>query len=131
MAFLNARGGITDVLLVDPGEARAHLVEVRVSAINEDDSQNAPVAIEAESVELDLAPEYQLAQVLFGTLAESLGFLRRINPAQAYAQQLVAWRQDFARIAIGDTDYDAGDWHLLAESAVEQQEAKQCDKRQS
>jgi hypothetical protein len=58
----------------------------------------------AVSVKFDLAPEYELAQMLFRSLAECLGFLRRVNPVQPYAEQLVASHERFYGVAVGYAD---------------------------
>jgi hypothetical protein len=63
---------LTDVFLVDPGKAAANLLEIRIDTIDKNYRQNASVSIQAVRVKLDIATEDEIAQVLFGSLAERL-----------------------------------------------------------
>jgi hypothetical protein len=72
IARLDVGAGIPDILLVYPGKAVANLIEIGIDAIDINDGQRATVAVQAVSFQLNLAAEYQLTQVLLGTLAERL-----------------------------------------------------------
>jgi hypothetical protein len=56
------------------------------------------------SAKFDLAPEFELAQVLLGPLAECLGFLRCVDPNKSDSEEFVAGQECFHGIAIGYAD---------------------------
>ncbi len=86
---------------VTPSHAAAHLLKVNIGAVEYDDCQGSSVAVQAMSLQLDLAPEYQFAQMLFGSLAERLGFFRRVNPAKSDSEELVAGQKGLYGVAVG------------------------------
>ena len=57
IAFLNTGSSLADIMLVDPGEARAHLLKVGVDTLDKDDGQRSAVSIQAVRVKFDLTPE--------------------------------------------------------------------------
>lgn len=57
--------------------------------------------------------EVMLAQVLLGSLAKRLGTLRRINPAQAYPEQLVAGCKRLHGVAVGYAVRRGAESHLF------------------
>ena len=69
------------------------MVDIRIVTVDKNDGQRSPVSVQAVSTQLSLPAEYEIAQMLLGSLAECLGFLRRIDPTQPYAEQLVAGRE--------------------------------------
>ena len=111
---LDIGGRLRKVARVTPSYAAAHLLKVCVDTVDEDDGQRSPVSVQAVSVQLDLAPEHQIAQMLFGPLAECLRFFRRVNPAQTYPEELVAGHERLYGIAVGNADNLGRDDRLLA-----------------
>src|SRR5207249_414931 len=69
---LDVGASLVDIFLVYPRISVFDLLEVDINAVQHDDRQYAAVAISAVNVQLHVAAEYQLAQVLFGSLAGRL-----------------------------------------------------------
>jgi hypothetical protein len=66
----------SDVFLVD-------LLEVDISAGQQDHSQEAAVVVSAEDVQLDITAKDVLAQVLFSRLSKSLAFFGGVDIPKA------------------------------------------------
>jgi hypothetical protein len=81
---LNIGSRLRKVASITPSHTAAYLLKVCVYAVNKDNRQCSTVTIQAGCVKFDLASEHEIAQVLLGTLAERLGFLRRIDSAQTH-----------------------------------------------
>jgi hypothetical protein len=72
VARLDVGRRLTNIALKYPGHATVQLLEIRIDTIDENYCQYAAVSIQAVSVQLHIATEYEIAQVLFGSLAERL-----------------------------------------------------------
>ena len=96
--------GLDNLPIINPGRAAAHLLKVDINTVEHDDRQRSPVSVQAVSVKFDLAPEYEIAQMLFRSLAECLGFLRRVDPTESDLEEFITSHERLYSVANRNSD---------------------------